>query len=109
MVSLLAVSVVYRVNSKTIKLVVTSPPLRSQYSDVRAETGWHEFKITKLILMLIFIQVGQIIMQAAGASNIKRTTLELGGKSPNVIFADADCKPSFFSLFFFVDCFNIFL
>jgi hypothetical protein len=46
---------------------------------VRAETGWHEFKITKLILMLIFIQVGQIIMQAAGASNIKRTTLELGG------------------------------
>ena len=35
-------------------------------------------------------EVGQIIMQAAGASNIKRTTLELGGKSPNVIFDDCD-------------------
>ncbi|XP_060579656.1 retinal dehydrogenase 2-like [Ruditapes philippinarum] len=35
-------------------------------------------------------EVGQIIMQAAGASNLKRTTLELGGKSPNVIFPDVD-------------------
>lgn len=35
-------------------------------------------------------EVGQLIMQAAGASNLKRTTLELGGKSPNVIFPDVD-------------------
>ncbi|KAL4227778.1 Retinal dehydrogenase 1 [Mactra antiquata] len=35
-------------------------------------------------------EVGQIIMQASGASNLKRTTLELGGKSPNVIFPDVD-------------------
>ncbi|WAQ99846.1 AL1A1-like protein [Mya arenaria] len=35
-------------------------------------------------------EVGQIIMQASGMSNLKRTTLELGGKSPNVIFPDAD-------------------
>ncbi|XP_064609679.1 aldehyde dehydrogenase 1A1-like [Liolophura sinensis] len=35
-------------------------------------------------------EVGQIIMQAAGATNLKRVTLELGGKSPCVIFADAD-------------------
>nr|UQZ95910.1 retinal dehydrogenase1 [Callistoctopus minor] len=35
-------------------------------------------------------EVGQIIMQAAGASNLKRCSLELGGKSPCVIFADAD-------------------
>ncbi|BFZ01963.1 hypothetical protein BsWGS_05002 [Bradybaena similaris] len=35
-------------------------------------------------------EVGQIIMQAAGATNIKRTTLELGGKSPCVIFDDVD-------------------
>ncbi|XP_012941194.1 retinal dehydrogenase 2 [Aplysia californica] len=35
-------------------------------------------------------EVGQIIMRAAGESNIKRTTLELGGKSPCVIFDDVD-------------------
>ncbi|CAG5114674.1 unnamed protein product, partial [Candidula unifasciata] len=35
-------------------------------------------------------EVGQIILQAAGATNIKRTTLELGGKSPCVIFDDVD-------------------
>ena len=31
-------------------------------------------------------------MQAAGKSNLKRVSLEMGGKSPNIIFADADCK-----------------
>lgn len=35
-------------------------------------------------------EVGMLIMQASGASNLKRTTLELGGKSPNVIFPDVD-------------------
>lgn len=39
-----------------------------------------------------FLKVGQLIMQAAGSSNLKRTTLELGGKSPNVIFPDVDSK-----------------
>jgi acyl-CoA reductase-like NAD-dependent aldehyde dehydrogenase len=34
-------------------------------------------------------EVGRKIMEA-GASNLKRVSLELGGKSPNVIFADAD-------------------
>ncbi|MDH5506595.1 MAG: aldehyde dehydrogenase family protein [Anaerolineae bacterium] len=34
--------------------------------------------------------VGRKIMQAAATSNLKRVSLELGGKSPNVIFADAD-------------------
>ncbi len=33
---------------------------------------------------------GQIISEAAARSNLKRVTLELGGKSPNVVFADAD-------------------
>ncbi len=33
---------------------------------------------------------GQIIMEAAAQSNLKRVSLELGGKSPNVVFADAD-------------------
>ena len=47
---------------------------------------------------------GQLIMEAAAKSNLKRVTLELGGKSPNVIFADADLdaavEGSFFGLFF---------
>ncbi len=34
--------------------------------------------------------VGRQIMAAAAGSNLKRVSLELGGKSPNVIFADAD-------------------
>jgi aldehyde dehydrogenase (NAD+) len=35
-------------------------------------------------------EVGHLIMRAAADSNLKRVTLELGGKSPNIIFADAD-------------------
>src|SRR2546430_3401892 len=34
-------------------------------------------------------EVGQWIMREAAAT-VKRVTLELGGKSPNIIFADAD-------------------
>ncbi|MGF1507048.1 MAG: aldehyde dehydrogenase family protein, partial [Anaerolineae bacterium] len=34
--------------------------------------------------------VGRRIMEAAATSNLKRVSLELGGKSPNFIFADAD-------------------
>src|SRR4051794_30115756 len=33
---------------------------------------------------------GRIIMTAAAQSNLKRVSLELGGKSPNIVFADAD-------------------
>ncbi|GBP23973.1 Retinal dehydrogenase 1 [Eumeta japonica] len=36
------------------------------------------------------LEVGKLVLQAAGATNIKRVTLELGGKSPLVIFDDAD-------------------
>lgn len=36
--------------------------------------------------------VGRSIMQAAARSNIKNVTLELGGKSPNIIFDDADIE-----------------
>lgn len=35
-------------------------------------------------------EVGREIMKNAAMSNLKRVSLELGGKSPNVIFADAD-------------------
>ena len=39
---------------------------------------------------MIFSKVGQIIETAAANSNLKRVTLELGGKSPMIIFADSD-------------------
>jgi len=49
-------------------------------------------------------EVGREILQAAGRSNLKRVSLELGGKSPNVVFADADLdaavEGAFFALFF---------
>jgi aldehyde dehydrogenase (NAD+) len=35
-------------------------------------------------------EVGKLIMKAAAESNLKRVTLELGGKSPNIVFADSD-------------------
>jgi aldehyde dehydrogenase (NAD+) len=47
---------------------------------------------------------GQIVMEAAARSNLKRVSLELGGKSPNVVFADADLdaavEGAYFGLFF---------
>jgi aldehyde dehydrogenase (NAD+) len=33
---------------------------------------------------------GRTIMKAAADSNLKKVTLELGGKSPNIVFNDAD-------------------
>jgi len=36
-------------------------------------------------------EVGKLILQAS-AGNLKRVSLELGGKSPNVIFSDADLE-----------------
>jgi aldehyde dehydrogenase (NAD+) len=49
-------------------------------------------------------EVGHLIMEAAAQTNLKRVTLELGGKSPNIVFADADMNQaiegSHFALFF---------
>ncbi|CAD6229499.1 GSCOCG00006625001-RA-CDS [Cotesia congregata] len=36
------------------------------------------------------VEVGKLIMKASGNSNLKRVTLELGGKSPLVIFDDVN-------------------
>lgn len=47
---------------------------------------------------------GKLVMTAAAQSNLKRVSLELGGKSPNVVFADADLdaaiEGAYFGLFF---------
>jgi aldehyde dehydrogenase (NAD+) len=49
-------------------------------------------------------EVGHLILQAAGKTNLKRVSLELGGKSPNIVFADADMEQAIegchFGLFF---------
>jgi aldehyde dehydrogenase (NAD+) len=36
--------------------------------------------------------VGRQIMKAVAGSNLKKVTLELGGKSPNIVFDDADIE-----------------
>ena len=49
-------------------------------------------------------EVGHSILEAAGRTNLKRVSLELGGKSPNIVFADADMDETIegchFALFF---------
>ncbi|KAJ8299857.1 hypothetical protein KUTeg_022604 [Tegillarca granosa] len=49
-------------------------------------------------------EIGQLIPVMAAKSNLKRVTLELGGKSPNIVLADADIdqaiENSHFGLFF---------
>jgi aldehyde dehydrogenase (NAD+) len=49
-------------------------------------------------------EVGHLIMEAAAKSNLKRVTLELGGKSPNIVFADTELdeavEGAHFGLFF---------
>lgn len=36
--------------------------------------------------------VGRKVLHASGESNVKRITLELGGKSPNIVFDDCDLE-----------------
>jgi aldehyde dehydrogenase (NAD+) len=49
-------------------------------------------------------EVGHLIMEAAAKTNLKRVTLELGGKSPNIVFADTNIdeavEGAHFGLFF---------
>lgn len=49
-------------------------------------------------------EVGKLVKQGAAMSNLKRTSLELGGKSPNIILKDSDIdhavETAHFGLFF---------
>jgi len=49
-------------------------------------------------------EVGHLIMKYSAESNLKRVTLELGGKSPNIVFADTDldaaAEGAHFALYF---------
>jgi len=49
-------------------------------------------------------EVGKLIAKASADSNLKRVSLELGGKSPNIVFSDADLTKAvsgaFFGIFF---------
>jgi acyl-CoA reductase-like NAD-dependent aldehyde dehydrogenase len=49
-------------------------------------------------------EVGKLIARASADSNLKRVSLELGGKSPNIVFDDADLaravSGAFFGIFF---------
>jgi len=49
----------------------------------------HHMQIDK-IAFTGSVEVGKIILAASAQSNLKKVTLELGGKSPLVIFEDAD-------------------
>ncbi len=48
--------------------------------------------------------VGKLVAKASADSNLKRVSLELGGKSPNIVFADADlikaASGAFLGIFF---------
>lgn len=49
-------------------------------------------------------EVGKLIQQGSANAGLKRITLELGGKSPNIIFPDVDVdqavEQAHFGLFF---------
>jgi NAD-dependent aldehyde dehydrogenases len=48
-------------------------------------------------------EVGRLIAKASADSNLKKVSLELGGKSPNIVFADSDlgkaASGAFFAMF----------
>lgn len=51
----------------------------------------HHMKIRK-IAFTGSVATGKKILAASAMSNLKKVTLELGGKSPAIIFADADIQ-----------------
>src|SRR6266705_3544346 len=45
-------------------------------------------------------EVGKLVARASADSNLKRVSLELGGKSPNIVFDDADLSRAVSGAFF---------
>lgn len=72
------------------------------YGDVGAALASHSG--VDLVAFTGSNEVGKLIQQASGSSNLKRVTLELGGKSPNIVLADSDMdyavETSHFAVFF---------
>nr|ABG77991.1 1-pyrroline-5-carboxylate dehydrogenase 2 [Glossina morsitans morsitans] len=72
------------------------------YGDAGAALANH-FNVDK-VAFTGSTEVGKLIQQASGNTNLKRVTLELGGKSPNIVLADTDMdyavETSHFGLFF---------
>ncbi|XP_029353368.1 retinaldehyde dehydrogenase 3 isoform X2 [Echeneis naucrates] len=48
--------------------------------------------LTALHVGSLIKEVGQLINEAAAKSNLKRVTLELGGKNPSIVFADCNLQ-----------------
>ena len=59
-----------------------------------------KLKYVSRVIVAMYIQVGQLILAGSANTNLKRVTLELGGKSPMVVFPDADRE-----CFIFFTCF----
>lgn len=72
------------------------------YGDVGAALSCHNY--VDKVAFTGSTKVGKLIQQASGQSNLKRVTLELGGKSPNIVLADSDLdyavELAHFGLFF---------
>lgn len=49
-------------------------------------------KLAYLCILIAHLQVGKIVQEAAGRSNLKNVTLELGGKSPSIVMDDCDLE-----------------
>lgn len=63
----------------------------SGFGKIAGDAIAHHKKIKK-VAFTGSTATGRHIMRAAADSNLKKVTLELGGKSPNIVFDDADVK-----------------
>lgn len=61
------------------------------YGNTVGDAISHHLKIEKIAFTGSTL-VGRKILEASSKSNLKDVTLELGGKSPNIIFNDADIE-----------------